>query len=150
MGSPLATAGVRLHVMRRLLVSGRAPTAEETAEEQELDPARVADAYRELAASHAIELFPGTMRIWMAHPLSAVPTGTSATVDGRDHFANCIWDGLGVVAMLGGTGAVRTLCGDCGETLDVEVRRREVVAATARTVHFAVPASEWYEDIGAT
>ena len=141
---------VRLHIMRELLVSGQAPSVDETAEVLELSPSEVAVAYRELAASHAIELQPDSLRVWMAHPLSAVPTETSVTVDDHDHFANCIWDGLGVVAMLGGTGTVRTLCGDCAEELEVEVRDRAVVSATGDTVHFAVPASEWYEDIGAT
>lgn len=141
---------VRLHIMHRLLVSGSAPNVDETAEMLELAPAQVEDRYRELAASHAIELHPETLQVWMAHPLSAVPTETTATVDLRDHFANCIWDGLGVVAMLGGTGTVRTLCGDCGDPLEVVVREREVVAAAGDMVHFAVPASRWYDDIGAT
>lgn len=141
---------VRLHIMRTLLDTAHAPTFEETAKELELDPAAVADAYRELAASHAIELHPGTTRIWMAHPLSAVPTAFVATVEGRDHSANCIWDGLGVVAMLGGTGAVRTTCGDCGESLQVDVVQGELAGEPEGVAHFAVPASEWYEDIGAT
>ncbi len=141
---------VRLHVMRTLLDTGRAPTVEETADALGIETARVADTYRGLVASHAIELHPGTLQIWMAHPLSAIPTGTTATVDGRGHFANCIWDGLGAVAMLGGTGAVRAPCGDCGEPLEVEVRDREISAGAADTVHFDIPASRWYDDIGAT
>jgi hypothetical protein len=136
--------------MRTLLETGGAPSVEETAGTLGLDRDSVAGAYRDLAASHAVELHPGTLRIWMAHPLSAVPTETVAAVGGREHFANCIWDGLGAVSMLGGTGEVRTTCGDCGEPLRVEVRDRQVAAATGDTVHFAVPASQWYEDIGAT
>ena len=77
---------VRLHIMRTLLDTGRAPTADETAAELGLTRADVEERYRELAASHAIELRPGSLEVWMAHPLSAEPTPFVATVEGRDHF----------------------------------------------------------------
>jgi Alkylmercury lyase len=141
---------VRLHVMRTLLDTGRAPTVEETAGALDLARDEVAERYRELAASHAIELRDGSLEILMAHPLSAVPTPFVATVDGRDHFAHCIWDGLGTVAMLGVTGSVRTSCPDCGESLQVDVVQREIAGEPEGVVHFAVPASRWYDDIGAT
>jgi hypothetical protein len=141
---------VRLHVMRTLLDDGRAPSVAETAAALGRSEAETTEGYHELAASHAIELRPGTLEVWMAHPLSAVPTAYVATVDGRDHFANCIWDGLGTVAMLGGTGAVRTTCEDCGESLQVDVVQGALAGEPEGVVHFAIPASRWYEDIGAT
>jgi hypothetical protein len=141
---------VRLHVMRTVLDSGRAPSVEETADALGLPVDDVAGRYRELADSHAIELRAGTLEVWMAHPLSADPTPFVATVGGRDHFANCIWDGLGTVAMLGGTGSVRTACEDCGESLQVDVVQREIAGEPEGVVHFAIPASRWYDDIGAT
>jgi hypothetical protein len=39
----------------------------------------------------------------MAMPLSAIPTPFQVEVGGRHFFGNCIWDALGIVAMLGGT-----------------------------------------------
>ena len=141
---------VRLHVMEVLLDTGRAPSAAETAQALGISEADAEGAYRDLAASHAFELHPGTLDVWMVHPLSAVPTPYVATVAGRDHFANCIWDGLGTVAMLGGTGFVRTACADCGESLQVDVVQWEPAGEPEGVVHFAVPASRWYEDIGDT
>jgi len=141
---------VRLHIMRTLLDTGRAPTVEETASALGLTQADVEERYRELAASHAIELRPGSLEVWMAHPLSAEPTPFVATVDGRDRFTNCIWDGLGAIAMLGGTGSVRTPCPDCGESLQVDVVQRELAGEPEGVVHFGIPASRWYDDIGAT
>jgi hypothetical protein len=141
---------VRLFVMRTLLDEGRGPSVAETAAGLGLGESEVADAYRDLAGSHAIELHPGTLDLWMAHPLSAVPTAYVASVDGRDHFTNCIWDGLGAVAMLGGTGSVRTSCEDCGESLQVDVVEGVLAGEPEGVVHFAIPASRWYDDIGAT
>jgi hypothetical protein len=136
--------------MQALLDTGRAPSAAETADALGLGIEEAEQAYRDLAASHALELHPGTLDVWMAHPLSAIPTAYVATVNGRDHFTNCIWDGLGTVAMLGGTGFVRTKCDDCGESLQVDVVQWELAGEPEGVVHFAVPASRWYEDIGAT
>ena len=136
--------------MRTLLDEGRAPTIDETAGALGIAHDDAVDAYRDLAGSHAIELHPGTLDVWMAHPLSAVPTAYVATVNGHDHFANCIWDGLGVVSMLGGTGSVRTRCEDCGDSLQVDVIQGALAGEPEGVVHFAVPASDWYEDIGAT
>jgi alkylmercury lyase-like protein len=136
--------------MQELLDTGRAPSAAETAAALGLPEADAERAYRDLGAAHAFELHPGTLDVWMAHPLSAVPTPYVATVNGRDHFASCIWDGLGVVAMLGGSGFVRTTCEDCGESLQVDVVQFEIAGEPEGVVHFAVPAWRWYDDIGDT
>lgn len=136
--------------MQALLDTGRAPSAAETASALRVTVGEAEQAYRDLAASHAFELRPGTLDVWMVHPLSAVPTPYVATVAGRDHFANCIWDGLGAVAMLGGSGFVRTTCEDCGESLQVDVVQWELAGEPEGVVHFAVPAARWYEDIGDT
>jgi hypothetical protein len=136
--------------MEVLLDTGRAPSAAETAAALSIPEADAEKAYRDLAASHAFELHPGTLDVWMVHPLSAIPTPYVATVNLRDHFTNCIWDGLGAVAMLGGTGFVRTKCEDCGESLQVDVVQAELAGEPEGVVHFAIPASRWYDDIGAT
>jgi len=106
-------------------------------------------AYRRLADAHAIVLDPAG-DLWMAHPFSAVPTPFSVEADGSTHTANCIWDALGVIELLGGTGTARFPCPDCGEPQRVEVRDRELHDAPELLVHFAVPAARWYEDIGFT
>ena len=66
---------------------------------------------------------------------------------GRTFFGNCIWDALGVVAMLGGTGTVHTWCPDCGEPLSVSVEDDRLRSGRG-IVHFAIPAARWWDDIG--
>jgi hypothetical protein len=83
----------------------------------------------------------------MANPLSALPTPYEVETADRTWFGNCIWDALGVVAMLGGDGVVRTWGADCGERLVTEVADDRLTSGEG-VVHFAVPAAQWWNDIG--
>jgi hypothetical protein len=122
----------------------------EVAESLGLDEARVGDAFRRLDEAHALVLEPGTLDVWMANPLAARPTGFRVrTADGRSYFGACAWDGPGVLAMLGVDGTVATVCHDCDERLELEVRDGELRPIEA-VAHFAVPAAKWWEDIGHT
>ncbi len=85
----------------------------------------------------------------MANPLSAVPTPFVVEVGERSYYGNCVWDALGVPAMLGRDGSVSTQCPDCAEPLKLAVRDRRLARAEG-LVHYAVPARHWWEDIGYT
>ena len=104
---------------------------------------------RRLAADRLLVLAPGTPYVWMANPLSAIPTPFGVEAGGRSYFGNCIWDALGVLAMVGDAGTVRTWCPCCGERLAVEVAGDRLVDGEG-VVHFERPAARWWEDIGAT
>lgn len=141
---------VRLHIYERFLADGRPPTVAETAVALETAPEEVEDAYRRLEAGHVIVLAPGTTNVWMANPLSAVPTPFRViTDDGRSWWGNCVWDGLGVLAMVGAAGIVDTSCPDCGERIELRVAGEELQPVDA-VIHFAVPAARWWENIGFT
>jgi hypothetical protein len=140
---------VRLHVYRSFVERGQPPSVAETAAALGRDEGEVSNAYRGLEQARVIVLAPGTLNVWMANPLSAVPTAFAVDVDGRSYWGNCIWDALGVVAMLGGTGRVETACADCGEPLALAVEDYALVPADG-VAHFAVPAARWWENIGFT
>jgi hypothetical protein len=140
-------ARVRLHVYRRLLDDGAAPSAVETAGALEVQTGDAEDAYRRLADGRALVLAPGTLDVWMANPLSAVPTPFRVHVGERSHWGNCIWDALGIPAMLGVDGRIETSCGDCGEPMSIAVRGGQLEPAEG-VIHFAVPAAHWWDDIG--
>lgn len=138
---------VRLHIYREFLARGAPPGVRDAARALKLSEAEVAAAYDRLASGRVIVLRPGTHDIVMAAPLSAVPTRFVVRVgDERSYYANCIWDGLGVLAMLGATGVVDALCGDCDEPLALRVRDGRLEPNGA-VVHFAIPAARWWEDI---
>jgi len=136
---------VRSYVYERFVALGSPPTAAEAAEALGLDAAA---AYRRLADEHVIVLKPGTDEIWMAAPLSARPTPFLVTTPLGTYFGNCVWDALGIAAMLGHDARVDTDCADCGATMRLDVRGGELEAEGV--AHFAVPAARWWEDIGFT
>lgn len=119
----------------------------ELAETLDMDQASVEQSLQRLAGAHALVLAPGTHYVWMANPFSALPTSFLADVGGRTWFGNCIWDAMGIVAMLGGTGTVSTWCPDCRERLMVSVANNRLASGEG-VVHFAVPAARWWDDIG--
>jgi Alkylmercury lyase len=140
-------SAVRLEVYRAFVELGRAPVAAEIAEALGADQVSVEQALRRLADAHVLVLAPGTPYVWMANPFSAIPTPFAVDAGGRTLYGNCIWDGLGVVAVMGGTGIVRTWCPDCGERLAVAVESNRLAHGDG-VVHFAVPAASWWDDIG--
>jgi hypothetical protein len=126
----------------------RPPVPAELAEAVGASGPEVEAAFRRLADDHVVVLAPGTTSVWMANPLSAVPTRFQVEAGGRSYFGNCIWDALGAVAMFGGDGEVRTWCPDCDAPMALSVAGGSVRGEGI--VHFSVPAAEWWEDIGST
>jgi alkylmercury lyase-like protein len=142
-----ADTAVRLEVYRFFVDRGRPPVPAEIAEALAMDQGSVEDSLRSLAEQHVLVLAPGTPYIWMANPLSAIPTPFEVQTRGRSWYGNCIWDALGVIAMLDGTGRVTTWCPDCHEQLSVSVEDNRVTSGSG-VVHYAVPAAHWWDDIG--
>ena len=141
---------VRLHLYESFLAVGKPPTAAETAEALAMPLSEAEEAYRRLEQGRVIVLAPGTTNIWMANPLSAVPTRFRVvTDDGRSWWGNCVWDALGVLAMIGSDGMVDTSCPDCGEKIELRVEDGELKSVDA-VIHFAVPAARWWENIAFT
>ncbi len=142
-------SAVRLHLYERFVATGSPPTVAETARMLGRRHDEVAAAYGRLEEARAIVLAPGTLNVWMAQPLSAVATPFRVETERGAFWGNCIWDALGVIAMLGGDGRVATQCPECADPLDFRVERGELVPADG-IVHFAVPAARWWDNIGFT
>jgi hypothetical protein len=138
---------VRLHVYEQFLSRGSPPSVDETARSLGLTVTEAGASYERLAAGRVIVLRPGTRDVLMAAPLSAVPTRFEVRVaDGRTYFANCVWDALGVMSMLGADGIVDATCADCESPVELRVAGGSLQPSDA-VVHFAVPAARWWEDI---
>jgi len=140
---------VRLHVYRRFLDDARPPTYSETARALGIEPEDAADSYRRLGEQHVLVFSPGTLDIWMANPLSAYPTPFWVETPRGSYWGSCIWDALGIPAMLAEDAAISTFCPDCNEPMELRVTDGELEPA-AGVAHFAVPARRWWENIGFT
>ncbi len=144
---------VRVAIYRSFIDTGRPPMPIDLAAELGAPLRDVEEAIRSLAEADVLELIPGTSFVWLAHPFSAAAAPFRVTADDRVWDAICIWDALGIIAMLGDEGSergqVQTWCPDCGEPLALDVEDGEVAVRNGDALlHFAVPAMHWWDDIG--
>ncbi len=136
----------KLNVYQSIVETAEAPTAQEVADSLGRSVAEVAEAFQSLSERRLLVLEAGTSEIRMAPPFSAVETPFSVEAGGQSYFANCVWDALGVAAALHRDVVVFTACGDCGEPMSLQVENGAPVPQTC-TIHFAVPAAHWWDDI---
>jgi hypothetical protein len=106
-----------------------------------------ADEFAALAAAGALVL-DDDGGIVIANPFSGVETDFVVESGGRSWFANCAWDGLGILAALGRDGSLRTTCVDCGDAIEVRVEGERVHGEAV--AHFLLPAGRWYDDLAYT
>lgn len=140
---------MRVAIYERFVDEGEAPGAGDVAEALSIPSEEAEAAFLRLAESRVIVLMPGTTEIWMANPLSAVPTSFRVQTPQGSFWGNCIWDGLGTIAMLGWEGTVETRCPDCEEPMELRVANG-MLADGEGVAHFAVPAARWWDNIGFT
>jgi hypothetical protein len=144
--APALDADVRLRILHEFL-EGQTPSPDSVAATLGLSPAEAIAAIHRLAAGRAIVLAPGTHDIVMAAPFAARPTDHRVVIDGREYFANCIWDALGIPAMLGRAVArIETVCADCQSLLNLSVNDEQLTSDPS-VAHFAVPAARWWANI---
>ena len=140
---------VRLEIYRHFVDQGHPPVAAEVANALRESSAEIEGSFKRLADAHVIVLAPQTPYIWLANPLSALPSPFRVEVEGRDRWGICIWDALGILAMLDKDGTLSTFCPDCDEPLRLDVRDGKVNHSD-EVVHFSVPAARFWDDIGFT
>lgn len=142
---------VRLKLYELFVADGQCPRWGRVASALNCDITDVKAAAKQLADAHMLVLQAGSGEVLMANPLSAVPTPfaveTYEKAATRSWYGNCIWDALGVIAMLHTDGRVLTSCGCCGEGMTVNVKDGAVFSEPAGVVHFAIPARRWWDDI---
>jgi hypothetical protein len=139
---------VRAAVYAAFRHTGSAPSPDAVAVTLGLTRAEVTHALHGLADSHAIVLRRDGESIWMAHPFSGVRTDVLVAIGPRRWFANCVWDGLSIIGLLGGTGRVETHSPATQEPITLEVTGGRV--AGRAVAHFLVPAARFWDDIAFT
>ncbi len=138
---------VRAYVIQTLRDASVAPTAASIACALGSSEAEVHLALRCLANEHRLALLPDTDSVWMAHPFSAVETDFLVRIGDRRWYANCVWDGLSILALLG-DGTLDTHSPATKESMSFSVTDGRVEGQGL--VHFLVPAKNFWQDIGFT
>jgi len=84
--------------------------------------------------------------LWRAAPFSAVPTAFPLKIGNRSYYGNCIWDALGIPAMLAQNARIDASCGCCNLEMLLKVKNGRLQGSKG-WIHIAVPARDWYKDI---
>jgi hypothetical protein len=143
-------ARLRKHIYRHFIREGRAPTVAEMAAAFSSTGAKtglrkVRAALERLAQTHAFVL-QETGELWRAAPFSAVPTAFPVRAGKRAWYSNCIWDALGIPAMLHQNAGIDASCGCCNHEMTLRVEAGRLLGPKG-VIHIAVPARHWYKDI---
>ena len=137
---------VKLALYRRIAATAETPTVADVADDVRRSPAEVREAYRRLYRNRVLVLEPDGETIRMAPPFSGVATQHRVRAGGKEYFANCAWDALGVLAALHATGEVLSRCEQTLEPLQFRVGEAGPEPEPC-VIHFAVPAALWWKDI---
>ena len=128
-----AALALRRRVLTAFAATGAAPSL--AGEE----PALV----EELVAAHVLVLDDdGGIR--MAHPFAGHRDGARLEAVGGPWWGNCAWDALGIAA------AVGRYEGEIFDASGISIRLRGGEPVGDARFHVAVPAREWWADIGFT
>jgi len=136
---------LRTLTYRYFLTKERAPTLAEMAAQLSHSLADVRKALERLAQTHAF-VAQGNGELWRAAPFSAIPTPFPVEVGKHSWYANCIWDALGIPAMLHRDGRILASCGCCNYSMTLMVKNGSLQQSEG-SIHIAVPARQWYDDI---
>lgn len=102
----------------------------------------VVGSFSRLDDEHLVAIREDGETVWMAHPFSGVETPYRAVIGQKSWFANCAWDTLAILALLG-DGVALGPDGLLWEVVDGRVHPDGVV-------RLLVPLREFWDDIGFT
>ena len=138
-------ARLRLFVYRHILRQQESPTVAQMVQGLASSTRKVRAALVRLSESHAFML-QDDGELWRAAPFSCIPTAFPVKVGRRLWFGNCIWDALGIPAMLRRDVLIEASCGCCNYAMPIEVKAGKL-RSEAGVIHIAVPARDWYKDV---
>lgn len=144
------TREIRKHVYDYFCETASAPVVEDIAARFELTRRETVEILKELESERHIAFVPGTVRILMAHPFSAIATPFRVrTAAGVDYFANCSWDAISLHVLLEEDVHIESFCHESGERISIELSSDRVVSAEPldTLVYIGLPAARWWDNV---
>ncbi len=145
-----ADRAVRKFVFDFFLREGSAPVLEEIALGLGIGRQEAVRALGRLDTAHHLKLLPGSTRILMAFPFSAIPTPFRVTrPNEKRYFANCAWDAVAFHTMLGEPIWIHGFCRHCARPLRFSIvdGRPQSPDGPLPVLWFGLPAASWWHDI---
>ena len=136
----------RRYIYDHVMNEGLPPSVAKTASALSTTPDNAAASFQRLADGHILVLQRESGEILMANPFSAVPTPFLVRAGNRFWYGNCIWDAMGIPAMLKQDATIEASCGCCGTAMHLAVADGSLEEASG-IAHFAIPAAHWWDDI---
>jgi Alkylmercury lyase len=143
-----ADSELRLFVYRQIIATGRCPTVAEMSKSLRRSTKSVRASLARLSESHAF-MTQDNGELWRIAPFSAIPTPFPVRLGKRSWYGNCIWDALGIPAMLAKDARIDAACGCCNYEMPLEIQDGRLLS-TKGIIHIAVPARDWYKDVAFT
>ena len=137
---------VRYHVYDYVMREGLPPTIAETSSALSRSANQVRSSFQRLAEGHILVLQKGSGEVLMANPFSAVPTSFLVKAGGRSYYGNCVWDAMGIPAMLRQDATIEASCGCCSAAMNLRITNGSLEEARG-IAHFGIPAAHWWDDI---
>jgi alkylmercury lyase len=107
-----------------------------------LDPETVSAVLSKLAARGLVVLEPGSNEIVGSWGLSLAPTNHRLCIRGRELYAWCAIDAVGIPAGLEEDGAVTSECHECGKPVRIKMVAGQVSSVEPAGVHVWVTPSQ--------
>jgi hypothetical protein len=137
---------VRYHVYDHVMREGLPPTMTETSSVLSRTTDDVRASFQRLADGHIFVLQKIDGEILMANPFSAVPTSFLVKTESGSYYGNCIWDALGIPAILKQDATIEASCGCCSASMNLRVTNGLLQKANG-IAHFGISAAHWWDDI---
>ena len=141
-----ADAAFRHALYHFIVTRGHVPKIGELSAALSRSQKTVRSALQRLADLHILVLQQNTSEVLRAAPFWAVPTAFHVQSAKRSWWASCVWDALAIPLMLRRDARVTTACACCDSAMELIIQKGGLLG-TKGVIHFAVPASRWYENI---
>jgi hypothetical protein len=139
---------VRVAIATAIRKRGAVPTIAEVTRDLAEDEGAVRASFGRMIAAHVFVPRRDSSEIHSYNPFCAERTDFRVRSDGRQWWAMCAWDALGIPAALGVTGTIESSCVDCGEGIVVDVDRDGTATTAAGAVMYVgVKAIDFWKDI---
>jgi len=140
---------VRKFIFDHFYENTTAPTVEEAMARFGMARRDAFETFQGLESDHHILLVPGTQRILMANPYSAVATPFRVFAGKRRYFANCAWDTVSMHVMLDTDARVESFCHHCAEPIEISLSNGVVTSCTPKNplIFLSMPVARWYDNL---